>query len=167
MTGPRWSPAYVGIGSNLETPEEQVRQAISALEGLPDSMLVAASGLYRSAHECGGDQPDFVNAVVAMLTRLDPATLLNRLHEIEADQGRIRTKDKWGPRTLDLDLLAYSDLVLDDQELKVPHPGIAERNFVLLPWLEVAPGYRIPGLGSVVRLAEKVSLDSPRIERLE
>ena len=162
----RWRPAYIAIGSNLDSPVDQVRRAMDALDELPDSMLVLRSALYRSGPLGPADQPDFVNAVVAMLTTIGERQLLARLQEIERAFGRKRSAERWGPRVLDLDLLSYSHVVLDEDELVLPHPGIAERNFVLLPWNEIAPQYEVPGLGTVTALLRRVPA-KPVIERLD
>lgn len=113
------------------------------------------------------DQPDFINAVVSLLTQLDAAKLLRALQVIEEKHGRERNVERWGPRILDLDLLAYGNQVLDREDLTLPHPRIAGRNFVLLPWSEITPHFRVPGLASVADLAAKVSGNEPRIERLD
>ena len=167
MNKPRWWPAYIGIGSNLESPAEQVAQAVTALREIPDCLLVHESRLYRSAPMGPQDKPDFINAVVSLLTQLDAVELLQGLQGIEEIQGRARNAEQWGPRTLDLDLLAYSSQISNDEELTLPHPRIAERNFVLLPWNEITPHFRVPGLASVADLAAKVSGTEPRIERLD
>jgi 2-amino-4-hydroxy-6-hydroxymethyldihydropteridine diphosphokinase len=166
MSTSHWWPVYIGIGSNLGSPEEQVRHAIAALGELPGSILISESGLYRSSPFGPVEQPDFVNAVVALLTQTGAHGLLRQMHEIEREHGREREGDRWGPRTLDLDLLAYAGQVIEDGDLIVPHPGIAERNFVLLPWREIAPNYRVPGLAEVAVLAANVSASEPSIERI-
>ena len=165
MSRPLWRPAYIGIGSNLESPVRQIERGIEALRLIEDSIFVCRSGNYRSAPFGPVSQPDFVNGVAGMITRLEPRRLLELLQTIEDAQGRERNADRWGPRTLDLDLLACGSLLVDDEDLTLPHPGIAERNFVLLPWAEIAPAYQIPGLGSVARLASN-SPAEPEIERL-
>lgn len=148
MTGAtHWYPAYVGIGSNLDGPAKQVSTAIGLLGEVAGSRLFAASSLYRSAAFGGVEQPDFVNAVAALLTTLTPADLLAELQAIEKRQGRERNDLRWGPRVLDLDLLVYSSKKIDEPELTLPHPGIGERNFVLLPLVEIAPDLSVPGLG--------------------
>ena len=162
----RWRPAYVGIGSNLDSPRDQIEQATAALAEIDDTVLVRTSPLYRSAPLDGSEQPDYINAVSAVLTRLDAGSLLGFLQEIENAQGRSRSADKWGPRALDLDLLVYSNATIDEKDLKVPHPGITERNFVLLPLLDIAPHLRIPGRDSVTRLAAAIDTSNPRIEKL-
>ena len=167
MNAPRWRPAYVGIGSNLDSPRDQVEQAIAALAAIDKTRLVRTSPLYRSPPLDGSDQPDYVNAVVALLTCLDADSLLQSLQSIEKAQGRSRDGEKWGPRTLDLDLLVYSSASIDEKDLKVPHPGIGERNFVLLPLLDIAPHLRIPGLGSVTGLVAAMHKNGLRIEKLK
>lgn len=159
-----WYPAYVGIGSNLDSPADRVRQAIEKLKSLPMSFFALASPLYVSAPLGPAGQPDYVNAVVAMMTRLQPAELLGALQGIEAEAGRARS-ERWGPRVLDLDLLSWSAAIIDSDTLVLPHPGIADRNFVLLPWREITPFVQVPGLGMVCELAEKVPLE-PRIHVL-
>ncbi|MGI9205527.1 MAG: 2-amino-4-hydroxy-6-hydroxymethyldihydropteridine diphosphokinase [Woeseiaceae bacterium] len=166
MSVPRWRPAYIGIGSNLDSPSEQVERGTAALAQISKSILVRYSCQYRSAPMGPDNQPDFVNAVAAMLTQLEPHDLLRELQAVELEHGRRRDGDRWGPRTLDLDLLSISNLVFSDDALTLPHPGIAERNFVLLPWQEIAPHYRIPGLATVAELAREASLLKPKIERM-
>jgi len=166
MSAPHWWPVYIGIGSNLGSPEDQVRQAVASLGDLPQSILVSVSGLYRAAPMGPSDQPDFVNAVAALLTQTNPHDLLQQLQEIERKQGRERNGERWGPRTLDLDLLAYAGEIINEDDLIVPHPGIAERNFVLLPWQEIAPNYRVPGNADVAVMAASISVSEPRIERI-
>lgn len=166
MSRPHWWPAYVGIGSNLDSPEDQVRRAIIALNDLPDTIVVSESGFYKSAPLGPVEQPDFVNAVAGLLTQVPAPKLLGKLHEIELQQGRQRDGERWGPRRIDLDLLAYAGLVVDEDGLKLPHPGIAERNFVLLPWQEIAPTFRVPGMANVAELAAKISKTEPSIKRI-
>ncbi len=166
MNDTRWRPAYVGIGSNLDSPQDRVERAVMALGEIDDTLLVRTSPLYRSAPLDGTEQPDYINAVCALLTRIEAAALLRALQDIEQAQERARDGDKWGPRTLDLDLLVYSSDSIDKKDLKVPHPGIAERNFVLLPLVDIAPYLGIPGLGSVSGLAAGVDTRNPRIEKL-
>lgn len=168
MTAPRlrWCPIYVGIGSNLNSPQKQVMQAITELKSLPDSCVTAVSALYRSAPMGPADQADFVNAVVAMLTRMAPLEILAALQKIEDDHGRDRDAERWGPRTLDLDLLVFGDKTIAESDLTVPHPGICERNFVLLPLCELAPNLMIPGMGMVATLTDVVVGRNGRIEKI-
>jgi len=160
----RWRPAYVGLGSNLQGPSGQLESAIEALSTIDRTRLIRRSALYRSAPFGGIEQPDYVNAAAALLTSLDPWQLLEELQKIELRRGRQRDGVRWGPRVIDLDLLVFANRSIDEPDLVVPHPGIAERNFVLLPLKEIAPGLVIPGLGPVVNLP--VSMDEPHIERI-
>ena len=136
--------AYIGIGSNLSDPQAQVRAALKALACLPCSRLAAHSGLYRSRPLAGMDQPDYINAVAAIDTTLDPHALLAALQALENDQGRVRDGERWAARTLDLDLLLYGDRQLATDTLTVPHPGLRERSFVLYPLQEIAAQLRLP-----------------------
>ena len=146
--------AYVGLGSNLENPETQVKTAIEVLAGLPQTRLQARSSLYRSAPMGPQDQPDYVNAVVQLITGLEAEALLDKLQGIEQARGRVRAQH-WGPRTLDLDILLYGENVVTTERLKIPHPGIAERNFVLYPLAEINGQLDIPGLGRLESLLEQ------------
>lgn len=138
--------AFVGLGANLGDPGATLRQAIAALAGLPQTQLVAASALYRSAPLGHTDQPDFFNAVAQLSTGLTPQALLAALLAVEKRYGRERTFRN-APRTLDLDLLLYDALRISEAGLAVPHPRMHERAFVLAPLLEIAPGCLIPGIG--------------------
>lgn len=155
-----WQPAYVGLGSNLDEPVEQVQRAFDALDQLPDTRLVRRSQLWRSAPLGPADQPDYVNAAAALLTLLDAQALLGELQAIEQRQGRRRDGVRWGPRTLDLDLLVYADQQLTSDDLTLPHPGVTQRAFVLAPLAQVAPALRVPGAGSVGRLLRAVDSDA-------
>ena len=145
---------YIGLGSNLDNPESQVKTAIEALAGLSQIRLQDRSSLYRSAPMGPQDQPDYVNAVVKLSTGLEPEALLDKLQGIERAQGRVRTQ-RWGPRTLDLDILLYGQCVVATERLKIPHPGIAARSFVLYPLAEINGQLEIPGLGRVQSLLEQ------------
>ncbi|HTV91431.1 MAG TPA: 2-amino-4-hydroxy-6-hydroxymethyldihydropteridine diphosphokinase [Verrucomicrobiae bacterium] len=132
--------AYIGIGSNLDEPVQQVRSAIVALRALGD--VAAVSSLYRTAPWGKTDQPEFVNAVVALDTKLDPRPLLHGLKWLERELGREEDGERWGPRTIDFDILLYGDQEVDDGDLIVPHPHLHERAFALVPLVEIAPQYR-------------------------
>ena len=162
--GPYWCPAYVGIGSNLQMPARQIDEAFELLAEIEGSRLVRRSSLYRSTPLGGIEQPDFVNAAAAVLTTLEPAAFLAALQAIEKRQGRERDGARWGPRVLDLDLLVFGGQTIEQPGITVPHPGIAERNFVLLPLGEIAPDLVIPGLGRVADLP--VNMDEPSISRI-
>ena len=130
--------AYIGIGSNLENPRAQVLQAFTELDRLPHTRVVKKSSLYRTAPMGHADQPDFINAVAQVETGLPAERLLAELQELEARHGRKRSFPN-APRTLDLDVLLFGDLTLDSPTLKIPHPRMHERAFVLKPLLEIAP----------------------------
>jgi 2-amino-4-hydroxy-6-hydroxymethyldihydropteridine diphosphokinase len=163
-TAPRRHDVFVGIGSNKQDPPAQVDKAFMALQDLPGTALVARSSLYLSAPFGPVEQPDFVNAVAHLETELGVSELFRRLQAIEELHGR-RRGIRWGPRVIDLDLLVFADELIDTATLTVPHPGIAERNFVLLPLQEIAPDLIIPGLGRVADIT--VNTDEPRISRIE
>jgi 2-amino-4-hydroxy-6-hydroxymethyldihydropteridine diphosphokinase len=158
------TPAYIGIGSNLNDPSRQIRSALELLDAIPGSRLVSRSSLYHSAPFGPVEQPDFVNAVARLHTSLGARALLGHLQRIEQLQGR-EPGVRWGPRVLDLDLLVFGDQQIAEPNLTVPHAGIAERNFVLLPLREVAPELVIPGLGCVSTIA--VNEFEPQISRVE
>jgi 2-amino-4-hydroxy-6-hydroxymethyldihydropteridine diphosphokinase len=164
---PRWRPAYIGIGSNLDSPAGQVSRGISALATIPKTKLMLQSNRYASAPMGPADQPDYVNAVAALLTQLEPIDLLSELQAIEIAHGRTRDGERWGARILDLDLLAFANVVLAESELTVPHPGIVERNFVLLPWAEIAPYYRVPGVGSISELARSIEPSESPLTKID
>jgi 2-amino-4-hydroxy-6-hydroxymethyldihydropteridine diphosphokinase len=148
--------AYIGIGSNLNDPVAQVKEAIQELELLPDGLLAARSSLYAGKPMGPQDQPDYVNAVVALDTLLSAPELLQALQRIEDLQGRERTGQKWGPRVLDLDLLLYGKRVINTPELTLPHPGLHERDFVIVPLAEIAGNLNIPGKGMLSTLIKNV-----------
>ncbi|WP_445767445.1 2-amino-4-hydroxy-6-hydroxymethyldihydropteridine diphosphokinase [Rheinheimera sp.] len=135
---------YIGLGANLTTPIVQLQQAVVALRQLPDSQLLAVSSFYGSKPMGPQNQPDYVNAVAAIDTRLLPQQLLDALQQIEQQQGRVRKAERWGPRTLDLDILLYGDQVIATERLTVPHYGLREREFVLYPLYEIAPTLSLP-----------------------
>lgn len=143
--------AYVGLGSNLDRPREQVLAALDELERLPRTRLVSRSRLYRSAPVGHKAQPDFVNAVARIDTELAPALLLEELQAIEKRHGRERPFPD-APRTLDLDLLLYGDAVIATASLTVPHPRMHQRAFVLRPLAEICPEASVPGRGAAAQL---------------
>lgn len=155
MTMPEAPPvvAFIGLGGNLGDPAANLRSALEQLDGLSQTRLTAASRLYRTAPVGGIVQADFVNAAARLETALAPQELLQALFAIERAHGRDRSREqRWGPRTLDLDLLLYGDAVIDVDGLSVPHPRIAERAFVLVPLAEIAPEAMIPGHGSAAEV---------------
>ena len=163
MPKPLSHRAFVALGSNLAEPEAQVLQAFAALNALPQTQLRAQSALYRSAPVGYAAQPDFINAVVLLETALSAPDLLQSLLNIERDCGRIRDFRN-APRTLDLDLLLYGDLIMHEAGLTLPHPRMHERAFVLLPLLEIAPDCIIPGKGLAADYLAAV--DAQAIERI-
>jgi 2-amino-4-hydroxy-6-hydroxymethyldihydropteridine diphosphokinase len=134
---------YVGLGSNLDNSVHQVEQALRTLETLPATELKTHSTLYRSTPLGQQNQPDYINAVAVLHTELSPLALLDELQVIENQQGRVR-KVRWGPRTLDLDMLLYDQKQLQSPRLTLPHPGLYERAFVLYPLYECAPDLVLP-----------------------
>ncbi len=151
-----WQPAYIGIGGNLSDPRSQVSRAVERIGSIADVRLVLRSRLYGSRPLGGLQQPDFVNAVVGVLTRLEPLALLRELRAIERAFGRPDARRKWDPRIIDLDLLVHGRERRGEPELRLPHPGIVERNFVLYPLADIAPDLEVPGLGRVADLAGRV-----------
>lgn len=160
-----WTPAYVALGSNLDDPERQVARGFEALGTLPRSRLVLESPRYRSRPLGPVAQPDFVNAVAGLLTQLDATTLLRELKALEQRLGRAAPVVRWGPRRIDLDLLVHGATRLQEPAITVPHPGLAERAFVLVPLAEVAPSLVVPGVGRVSDLLRRVGTEG--LERID
>ena len=156
-------PAYIAIGSNLEEPEHQVRDAFEELAMLPQTRLARVSSLYRTAPVGFADQPDFVNAMAQIETALPPRALLEALLRIERRRGRVREFAN-APRTLDLDIALYDEVTVDDPGLTIPHPRMHERAFVMVPLAEIAPDVIIPGRGRAADIAAK--LDVSGIDRI-
>ena len=138
---------FVGLGSNLDDPQDQVLRALQALDSLPHTRMLVSSSLYRSAPVGYLEQPDFINAVAKLETALSPRALLDALLDLEHRRGRTR-EFRNAPRKLDLDVLLYDDLCFHEHGLTIPHPQMHLRAFVLRPLLEIAPGCVIPGIGS-------------------
>lgn len=145
--------AYIGLGSNLDSPVDQVLSARKEIVNL-GVVETAFSDLYASAPMGPQDQPDYVNAVMMVNTSLSPLDLLHRLQNIERNHGRVR-KQHWGARTLDLDLLVYGDIIMASTELTLPHPGVTERAFVLYPLFDCNPELIIPGKGHIAELLSR------------
>jgi 2-amino-4-hydroxy-6-hydroxymethyldihydropteridine diphosphokinase len=157
--------AWVGLGSNLATPRDQLESALAALAALPDTRVLRVSSFYRTAPVGYAGQPDFINAVAAIETGLAPRALLEALLDIERRHGRVRTIPN-GPRTLDLDLLLHGDQRIDEPGLTLPHPRMHERAFVMVPLAEIAPELVIPGRGTAGGLARTL-VRSQHVERIE
>ena len=155
------SVCYIGLGSNLDSPGQQLARARHALAVLPATTLMATSALYRSAPLTlpgSAAQPDYFNAVIQLQTTLTPHDLLDALHAIERTQGRQRS-ESWAARTLDLDILLYDDLQLTDTRLCIPHPGIPQRTFVLYPLQDISPELEIPHMGKLSAMLAKLASD--------
>lgn len=135
---------YIAIGSNLNDPVTQTSNAIEALKNLSQTRFLNASSLYSSSPMGPQDQPDYINAVVSIETDLSPIALLNLTQAIELEYGRTRKGERWGPRTLDLDILLYGNEIINSERLVVPHYGMKEREFVLYPLAEIAPNLKLP-----------------------
>ena len=134
---------YIGLGSNLNNPTAQLEQAVEELQALPKSQLNKVSSFYQSKPVGPQDQDDFINAVVEIETSLSPTELFTHLQAIEVAHGRKR-RLRWGPRTLDLDILLYGTQTIDTPTLQIPHPEMTNRAFVLVPLMEIAPGLSLP-----------------------
>ncbi|HEX7028325.1 MAG TPA: 2-amino-4-hydroxy-6-hydroxymethyldihydropteridine diphosphokinase [Gammaproteobacteria bacterium] len=150
LAGSKPEEAFIGLGSNLQDPVQQLRRALTEMDALPDTRLLKVSSFYRSPPMEGSapGQPDYINAVAWLETALNPSKLLQALLQIEQRHGRTRSQH-WGARTLDLDLLLYAQTRINEPELVVPHPGLHKRAFVLYPLYEIAPVIEIPGLGAL------------------
>lgn len=144
--------AYIALGSNLQDPEKQLKTALAEIRALPQTALLQASSLYRTAPVGYDNQPDFINAVAQVETGLAPLPLLHALLEIEQKHGRERPFPN-APRILDLDLLMHGETRMSSQELTLPHPRMHERGFVMLPLAEIAAELEIPGVGRADSLA--------------
>lgn len=154
---------YIAIGSNLASPLEQVNAAIRALADIPDSRVVSVSSLYRTPPLGPQDQPDYLNAAVALETSLAPEALLDHTQRIELQQGRVRKAERWGPRTLDLDIMLFGDAIINSERLTVPHYDMKNRGFMLWPLFEIAPQLHFPD-GLALRAAlENLGAEKPAI----
>ena len=157
--------AHIGIGSNLGSPGENCLSAMERMDAHESIALTARSSLYETEPFGKTDQNRFVNAVVQIDTALTPAELLAALQKIEQDMGRVR-KEKWGPRIIDLDILFYEDRIIKEEALEIPHPGIPERSFVLIPMKEIAGDYVHPQLQKSIQALCEPLADSEKVRRL-
>lgn len=144
-----------GLGANLGDARGALAAAVAALRATPGIDVIAVSALYRTSPVGGPEQPDYLNAVVVATTRLSPHELLAVGQSIEAAHSRTR-EVRWGPRTLDVDVLALSDVRSDDPAILLPHPRAHERGFVLVPWAEIDPDFDVPGRGTVAQLRDRL-----------
>lgn len=147
--------AYIGLGSNLNNPKEQIKQALMALDGSEDVSVVGLSSLYQSKPVDDSNQPDYLNAVCKVNTHLTALELLHVCQHIEQSQHRVREK-KWGARTIDLDIIIYGAQVIASKQLVVPHPEMMNRHFVLVPLYEIEPDLDVPVLGPLEELMDKI-----------
>ena len=156
MSEPRavFETVFIGLGSNLDYPERNIQRAVAELKQLADTRFVADSGLFHSKPMGPQDQPDYLNAVAQLETRLDALHLLNSLQHIENAMGRRRSQH-WGPRIIDLDILMYGEHIIDQPLLQVPQPGFETREFVLYPLQRLNPAMLIPGRGKLSTLIEQ------------
>ena len=144
---------YIGLGSNIQQPEQQIKQAITALDELPVSDVIRDSGYFKSQPMGPEGQPDYVNAVVELETALPAIELLQYCQRIEQQQGRVKLRH-WGERCIDLDILLYSDQQIQTPTLSVPHPGVCLRDFVFMPLLKLNPEIEIPGAGRLADITQ-------------
>lgn len=155
---PLMNTAFIGIGANLNTPSVQVENAIALLSDLPSTQVIRSSSLYQTKPMGPQCQNDYINAVSQIETLLSPLNLLSKLQTIETQQGRVRTGSRWGPRVLDLDLLLFNNQVVKHPDLTIPHYGIKDRSFVLVPLLEISPKLCLPDGSSVKHLVSQIEL---------
>lgn len=152
---------YLAIGSNLASPLDQVNAAIAALGDIPQTAVVAVSSFYRTPPLGPQDQPDYLNAAVALDTDLEPDALLDNTQRIELEQGRTRKAERWGPRTLDLDIMLFGELTLNTERLTVPHYDMHNRGFMLWPLAEIAPDLTFPNGTSLTTLLQRLNCTKP------
>lgn len=148
--------AYIGLGSNLSNPQVQVTKALQELDTIAHTTLVEHSSLYLSKPMGPSDQPEFINAVAKIATRLSAEDLLSALQNIEENHQRQRKDQRWGPRTLDLDIILFGDQQIKNKRLEIPHYGVAKREFVLIPLQELQADLIIPGKGAIAELIEQL-----------
>lgn len=153
--------AYIAIGSNLASPLEQVNAAVQALGDIPQTRVVALSSFYRTPPLGPQDQPDYLNAAIALETALSAEALLDNTQRIELQQGRVRKEERWGPRTLDLDIMLFGDAVINTERLTVPHYDMKRRGFMLWPLFEIAPDLIFPDGESLSALLTQLNAEKP------
>jgi 2-amino-4-hydroxy-6-hydroxymethyldihydropteridine diphosphokinase len=153
----RQTIAYIGLGSNLSEPIKQVHSAVTEIEKIPQSQIAKVSSLYLSKPMGPQDQDDYINAVIAIKTSLSAVELLDALQAIENKAGRVRKANRWGARILDLDIILFGNDVLNTERLTIPHYGLCEREFVLLPLAEISPELNLPNGESVKFLSQNIA----------
>ncbi|GEC67122.1 2-amino-4-hydroxy-6-hydroxymethyldihydropteridine diphosphokinase [Raoultella terrigena] len=155
--------AFIALGSNLAAPLEQVNAAVAALAEIPNSRIVAVSSFYRTPPLGPQDQPDYLNAAVALETGLAAEALLDNTQRIELQQGRERKAERWGPRTLDLDIMLFGEQVIDSERLTVPHYDMKNRGFMLWPLFEIAPELHFPDGVALRSVLTQLAADKPAL----
>lgn len=155
--------AFIALGSNLAAPLEQVNAAVAALAEIPNSRIVAVSSFYRTPPLGPQDQPDYLNAAVALETGLTAEALLDNTQRIELQQGRERKAERWGPRTLDLDIMLFGEQVIDNERLTVPHYDMKNRGFMLWPLFEIAPELHFPDGVALRSVLTQLAADKPAL----
>lgn len=158
---------YIGLGSNLDNPVMQIHEAVDRLRDILGVTIIKLSSLYRSQPMGPKDQPDFINAVAEIETNLSAEELLIFLQRIEAAQKRIRSGKRWGPRTIDLDILLFGDDEIDTRHLQIPHPGLSQREFVVYPLAEIASELRLPSGEKIADLKAQCPMRDMTILPLE
>ncbi|HAF53096.1 MULTISPECIES: 2-amino-4-hydroxy-6-hydroxymethyldihydropteridine diphosphokinase [Leclercia] len=153
--------AYIAIGSNLASPLEQVNAAVLALGDIPHTRVVALSSFYRTPPLGPQDQPDYLNAAIALETALSAEALLDNTQRIELQQGRVRKEERWGPRTLDLDIMLFGDAQIHTERLTVPHYDMKRRGFMLWPLFEIAPDLTFPDGEHLSALLAQLNAEKP------
>lgn len=148
--------AYIAIGSNLADPLQQVNNALAALKKIPDTTFIARSSFYRTKPMGPQNQGDYLNLAVVLETRLSPEILLDHTQAIELEQGRVRKDERWGPRTLDLDIMLFGHHIINTERLTVPHYGLKQREFMLYPLAEIAPDLVFPDGETLAEQLKKV-----------
>ncbi|EOV8959537.1 2-amino-4-hydroxy-6-hydroxymethyldihydropteridine diphosphokinase [Cronobacter turicensis] len=154
--------AFIALGSNLAEPLSQANNALAALARIPHSRIVATSSFYRTPPLGPQDQPDYLNAAVALETTLSAEALLDNTQRIELEQGRVRKAERWGPRTLDLDIMLFGDATINTERLTVPHYDMKNRAFMLLPLSEIAPALRFPDGERLADVLERLDCSAIR-----
>lgn len=154
--------AFIALGSNLAEPLSQVNNALAALARIPGSRIVATSSFYRTPPLGPQDQPDYLNAAVALETTLSAEALLDNTQRIELEQGRVRKAERWGPRTLDLDIMLFGDATINTERLIVPHYDMKNRAFMLLPLSEIEPALRFPDGERLADVRERLDCSAIR-----
>ncbi|GAA6203832.1 MULTISPECIES: 2-amino-4-hydroxy-6-hydroxymethyldihydropteridine diphosphokinase [Thalassotalea] len=155
--------AYIGLGSNLSDPKAQIHLAIEQIKTIPNTHCIKISSLYYSRPMGPQDQPDYMNAVMAVETQLPALVLLDHLQAIENKAGRVRKENRWGARILDLDILLFGDKTINNERLTVPHYGMKVREFVIIPLAEIAETLVMPDGTSISTLAKNIATNDLKI----